>query len=59
MMNDTIISEAVKEYYGKILQKSSDLKTNACCTAEKYPSYILDKLKKYIQMSYLVIMGVD
>jgi len=24
--------EETKEYYGKILQKSSDLKTNACCT---------------------------
>ena len=40
------VSESVKEYYGKILQKSSDLKTNACCTAEKYPSYVLDKFKK-------------
>ena len=44
-MSDPVISDSVKEYYGKILQKSSDLKTNACCTAEKYPRYVLDKLK--------------
>jgi len=23
--------EEVKEYYGKVLQATSDLKTNACC----------------------------
>ncbi|KAA8499160.1 Arsenite methyltransferase [Porphyridium purpureum] len=28
----------VAEYYGKVLQKSSDLKTNACCTDEEMPS---------------------
>ena len=39
------INDSVKEYYGKILKKSSDLKTNACCTTGKYPKYILDKLK--------------
>jgi len=32
--------EETKEYYGKILQKSSDLKTNACCTDEIPPAYI-------------------
>ena len=36
--------ESVKEYYGKILNKSSDLKTNACCTLIKYPQYITDAL---------------
>ncbi len=28
------IRENVKEYYGKVLNKSSDLKTNACCTTD-------------------------
>jgi arsenite methyltransferase len=39
-----IINET-KEYYGKVLNKSTDLKTNACCTIEKYPKYIKDILK--------------
>lgn len=29
--------EKVKEYYGKILSSSEDLKTSACCTAEAMP----------------------
>ena len=28
---------AVKDYYGRVLEKSLDLKTNACCTAESMP----------------------
>lgn len=39
------IEEKVKEYYTKYLNKSSDLKTNACCTASRYP----DNIKKLIQ----------
>ena len=31
---DTQVNESVQEYYGKILQKSKDLQTNACCTEE-------------------------
>ena len=36
----------VKEYYGKRLQKSTDLKTSACCTAGsvKLPSRVLEAL---------------
>jgi len=30
----------VKEYYGTVLQKSSDLKTDACCSSENLPVYI-------------------
>ena len=37
--------EAVKEYYGKELTKSEDLKTNACCTVETPPDYIVEALK--------------
>lgn len=29
--------EAVKEYYGKVLQGKKDLKTNACCCADSLP----------------------
>lgn len=34
------VTEAVQEYYGKTLQKSADLKTNACCTIEAPPEHI-------------------
>ena len=40
--------DVVKEtqhYYGDVLKKSSDLKTNACCTMESIPNHIKDKLK--------------
>lgn len=37
--------EEVKEYYGKELQSSNDLKTNACCTLEAPPKHILEALK--------------
>ena len=39
------ITEETKKYYGTTLQKSSDLKTNACCTLEKIPKYAKEKLK--------------
>jgi len=32
--------DVVKEYYGTVLQKSSDLKTDACCTSGNLPVYI-------------------
>jgi arsenite methyltransferase len=32
--------EEVSEYYGSTLQRSNDLKTNACCTIQTYPDYI-------------------
>lgn len=34
-------TESVQEYYGKILQKTSDLKTNACCTSSRPPAHII------------------
>ena len=37
--------ESVKEYYGKILKSSDDLKTNACCTTESMPSHLREILK--------------
>jgi arsenite methyltransferase len=40
------IHSQVSEYYGKTLQTSDDLKTNACCTGSAPPSYIQGLLKK-------------
>lgn len=37
--------DEVKDYYGKELQKSEDLKTNACCTLEAPAQHIQDALK--------------
>ncbi len=34
------ITEEVKHYYGKVLQKSDDLKTDACCTPDAMPPHI-------------------
>ncbi|XP_057700660.1 arsenite methyltransferase-like [Corythoichthys intestinalis] len=44
---DTVVHLDVKDYYGKKLQKTSDLKSNACVTpAQPYPKFILQALKK-------------
>ena len=37
-MND-FDRQSVKDYYGKVLASSADLKTDACCLAESMPSY--------------------
>ncbi|HDK37812.1 MAG TPA: methyltransferase domain-containing protein [Thiolapillus brandeum] len=34
------MTEEVKFYYGKVLQSSNDLKTDACCTTEAMPGHI-------------------
>jgi len=36
-MNHIETREGVKEYYGKVLQSTADLKTNACCPAGGLP----------------------
>ena len=38
--------DKVKEYYGKRLQSSGDLQTNACCTDAGMPRYLKDALGK-------------
>lgn len=38
--------EDVKNYYGKVLQNSDDLKTNACCTAGDLPRHVKDALSQ-------------
>jgi SAM-dependent methyltransferase len=37
--------ENSRDYYGKVLQTSDDLKTDACCTLEAPPAQILSALK--------------
>mmetsp|Transcript_2339 Transcript_2339/g.4099 ORF Transcript_2339/g.4099 Transcript_2339/m.4099 type:complete len:367 (-) Transcript_2339:743-1843(-) len=37
MKSDEKVLDEVSQYYGKILAKSSDLKTNACCTSDTMP----------------------
>jgi len=37
--------EQTQEYYGKILAKTEDLKTNACCTAAAPPDHIIKCLQ--------------
>ena len=34
------MKESVKEYYGKILQSSADLQTDACCTTGNNPTFL-------------------
>ncbi|OHB56804.1 MAG: methyltransferase type 11 [Planctomycetes bacterium GWF2_50_10] len=41
--------ENVKQYYGKTVQATKDLKTNACCTTESLPAYIRQILKNIDQ----------
>lgn len=41
----TATFDSVKEYYGKVLSKTSDLKTNACCTSERLPERVKDALR--------------
>jgi arsenite methyltransferase len=43
--SDQSVIENVKDYYGKELKSSQDLKTNACCTAEAVPSFVKPILK--------------
>ncbi len=39
-MSQASTLEAVKAYYGRVLQTNQDLKTSACCTAESLPVYL-------------------
>ena len=54
-MNEKLTHTQVKEYYGKVLQSSEDLKTDACCTDEGLPEYlkpILSKVHDEVLMRY-------
>jgi arsenite methyltransferase len=39
------ITASVREYYGRVLQSSADLKTSACCLAETLPRHVREILK--------------
>ena len=39
------VKTETKKYYGDVLKKSSDLKTNACCSIGTIPTHIKTKLK--------------
>jgi ubiquinone/menaquinone biosynthesis C-methylase UbiE len=43
---DLKVSEQIKDYYGRILKNSQDLKTDACCAVEPPPEYINNILKQ-------------
>jgi hypothetical protein len=43
--SETSVQDSVKEYYGKQLKKTEDLKSNACCTSGKPPEHIRNALK--------------
>lgn len=45
-MNNRLTHSQVKDYYGKILQSTADLKTDACCTDEGLPQYLKPILAK-------------
>lgn len=39
-MSDTVVSDSVQNYYGKVLKSSQDLKTSACCTLDAMPLHL-------------------
>lgn len=55
MENVSPTKDSVKEYYGKILQTSDDLLTDACCTAEGMPDFakpILSRVHEEVLSKY-------
>ena len=42
----------VKEYYGKKIKKTADLKTNACCNLNSYPKAYYQNIHEEIKDSY-------
>lgn len=43
---EAMTHEDVSNYYGKVLAKSDDLQTNACCTGEKPPQFVREGLAR-------------
>lgn len=43
---EIVTKESVKDYYGKVLRESKDLKTNACCCAGGMPTWQREILKQ-------------
>src|SRR6266513_2075103 len=40
MPTEQMTLEAVRNYYGRVLQSTKDLQTSACCTAERLPQHL-------------------
>lgn len=40
------VADAVKDYYGKMLASSADLKTTACCTDAAPPAHVAAALAR-------------
>ncbi|HYE37352.1 methyltransferase domain-containing protein [Methylocaldum sp.] len=40
MMSERLTRDAIKDYYGKVLQSKNDLKTSACCPADAMPEHL-------------------
>ncbi len=40
------MQEFVQKYYGELLERSADLKTNACCTIESTPDFVTQGLEQ-------------
>ncbi len=38
----TIDQDSIRDYYGKVLLRSADLQTNACCTSDAMPPYLAE-----------------
>lgn len=54
-MEQEKVRNNVQEYYGKLLQKTSDLKSNACLTSNKMPNFAkasLSKIHEEVLMKY-------
>ena len=45
-MEDDQTYDVVRDYYGKVLANSKDLKTNACVCCERPPDHILNAIKE-------------
>lgn len=39
------VIESVREYYGRVLKSSADLKTSACCLGETLPAHVREALR--------------
>ena len=46
MKNTILPTEEIKNYYGRLLKTTKDLKTSACCIMESSPAHILNILRE-------------
>tara|TARA_R110000850_G_scaffold265250_14_gene394901 strand:- start:33252 stop:34307 length:1056 start_codon:yes stop_codon:yes gene_type:complete len=45
MRDDNAVLDSVKDYYGKVLKSSADLKTSVCCLNEALPLHVREALQ--------------